>query len=81
MPLKGKRKKRVKRTRAAACEGKTQYPSRAAAEKTRENYITKQGTDPNGVRAYRCQFCKHFHVGRIWRPDLRQVRNRARAWK
>jgi hypothetical protein len=81
MPSKGKHKKQVKRPRIAVCGEKTQYPTRAAAEQMRRSYIASQGTNPDAVKVYFCKFCKHFHVGRIWRSDLREVQNRARHWK
>ena len=81
MLSKGKHKKRVKRTRAAACGDKTKYPAQAAAEQTGQNYIGNHGTSPEAVRAYRCPYCKHYHVGHIFRPDRRETQNRARHWK
>jgi hypothetical protein len=80
MASRGQRKKRVKRTQASMCGTKTRYRTQATAGQIRGNYIAS-GTDPNGVKACHCPFCGHFHVGQIWRPDLRQVKNRARQWK
>jgi hypothetical protein len=79
-PKKGRLKKRVKRTRASVCGEKTQYPSRAAAEQMRRNYI-RTGSSPDLIRAYQCKFCKYFHVGHMGRSDFRQVQNRVRQWK
>jgi hypothetical protein len=80
MASKGKHKKRVKRTQASVCGEKTQYPSRDAANQMRTVYIA-QGTYPDGVRVYRCQFCQYFHVGRIRQPDFRETKNRLSQWK
>jgi hypothetical protein len=80
MPSKGKRKKRVKRTRSAVCGDKTQYPNAAAAHQMRRTYIS-QGANPDAVKVYECKYCNHFHVGRKWRPDLREVQNRIGQWK
>ncbi len=81
MPSKGKRKKRFNHLpKAVVCGDKTQYPSRAAAEQMRRHYIT-QGSNPDAIKTYLCKFCKHFHVGRKWRQDLREIRNRVRHWK
>ena len=81
MPSKGKHKKQGKRKRAVVCGDKTQYPSRAAAEQVRTELIANRGTSPEAVKAYRCKFCKHYHVGHTYRPDRRETQNRARHWK
>jgi hypothetical protein len=72
-------KKRVKRTRASACDGKVKFQTRDAANVQRENYI-QGGSSPEATRVYQCQFCRQFHIGRMYRADLRQTRNDPRTW-
>jgi hypothetical protein len=76
----GRRRKRVKRTNAVTCEGKTVYPSRDAANAQRDTYI-EGGSAAASLRVYRCETCKAFHVGHVYRPDLRQVRNDPPIWR
>jgi hypothetical protein len=82
MASKGKRKKRFNHPpKSVVCGEKTQYPSKAAAEQMRQNYIDNKGTNPDSIKAYQCKYCKHFHVGRKWRSDFRRVQNQIRQWK
>jgi hypothetical protein len=70
----GRRKKRVKRTKASACDGKVRYQTRDAASAQRDKYI-EGGSSAESIRVYQCGSCRMFHVGHVYRADLRQVRN------
>jgi hypothetical protein len=45
------------------CEGKTQYPTKAAASQMRRSYISKD-VNPAAPKVYYCKFRKHSLVGR-----------------
>lgn len=49
-------------TRGRACTGKKTHASRAGADEHR-NRLIAAGAAPEGIRAYRCRHCGHWHVG------------------
>jgi hypothetical protein len=67
----GRRRKRVKRTRASVCGDKIRHATREEAIQARRQLIAREGVAPNGVQAYKCPFGNHFHVGRGVRNDAR----------
>jgi hypothetical protein len=56
--------KRARRTKARPCKGEKQYPTQAAAEAARRTYIIHVGSLSDGMRAYSCEHCGKWHVGR-----------------
>lgn len=79
-PMAPSGKKRARTTKATMCGDKTRYPGKAAAEQARRRHITA-GTSPGAVKTCQCPHCGSWHAGRKYRPDLRQVQNRARHRK
>ena len=52
--------------RFRACQGKVQHSTRQAAENVAEQLAKRWKLDETVVRlvAYRCDFCRQFHIGR-----------------
>jgi hypothetical protein len=57
----GRRKKRVKRTQASACDGKVRYQTRDAANAQREKYI-EGGSSTESIRVYQCGSCRMVSI-------------------
>jgi len=62
MPAKRKRRRGPRSAKRGACGGKVPYRNRHAAEQARKAIISRTGTSPADISAYKCQDCKHWHV-------------------
>ena len=51
-------------TRGRACVGKKAHTTRADADADAHRLrLIARGAAPEGIRAYRCRHCRHWHVG------------------
>ena len=62
MAAKHKRRKSPRHAKRGTCDGKTPYRTRHAAEQERKAVISRTGTRPEDIKAYKCPHCKHWHV-------------------
>jgi heterodisulfide reductase subunit B len=62
MAAKGKRRRGQRRAKRSTCGRKIPYRNRHAAEQARKAIISRTGTDPADISAYKCPDCKHWHV-------------------
>lgn len=61
------------RTRANACTGKVRHPDRAAAL-DHLYQLGRRGATTQTLAAYRCRFCKAWHVGNVRKRKTRSWR-------
>lgn len=62
MSARRKRRTSPRRAKRGTCGGETPYRNRHAAEQERKAVISRTGTDPADIKAYKCPHCKHWHV-------------------
>lgn len=51
------------------CKGKLPYDSKEDALEAGCMRLRDPKVDCNLLRAYECQFCKKFHLTKVWAPD------------
>lgn len=57
-----------RRQRRSACSGKLRYATHDEAEQARG---LAQRRDPWPIRAYRCRYCRGYHIGHVPSESLR----------
>lgn len=60
------------RTKARACEGKHGHADKAAAL-AHIGSLARTGVNPRRLQAYRCMWCKSWHVGHKPKPKRRRT--------
>jgi len=64
-PLPGQRVSSKRRVRRAACSGKVKHKTEQEARRALSYLMRGPNYDGQQLVAYRCQFCRQFHLGHV----------------